>query len=117
MYKLLTINGVSLPKPEGDFTLSLNDKYNEYEGEDGTSTVEVIRQGILSLSVSFNGLPEEYLKMIVDAITLVSSVVIYNPMKMGVQTVTARITGIKTKKIWYQNNRSLWSLSFDIDEL
>lgn len=98
MYKLLTINGVQLPKPEGDFSISLKDKYNEYEGEDGTATVEVIRQGILSLSVSFNGLPEDYLKTIVDAITLVSSVVIYNPMKMEMQTMTAKITGIKSKK-------------------
>lgn len=117
MYKLLSINGVPLPNPMGDFTISQNDKYNEYEGEDGKTTVEIIRQGILSLSVSFNGLPEDYLKMIVDAIRIVSTVVIYNPLTKSTRKMTAKITGVKSKKIWYQNNQSLWSLSFEIDEL
>lgn len=117
MYKLLSINSVILPTPEGNFTLSKNDKYNQYEGEDGSKTVEVIREGIISASVSYKGLTEEMLKRIIDAITLVSRVVIYNPMTKSTKTVTAKITGISTKKVCYRNNISVWSLSFNIEEL
>lgn len=117
MYKLLSINGVTLPQPEGDYTITKNDKYNEYEGEDGTSTVEVIRQGIISLSVSYNYVKEKQLKKITDAIKLVSEVVVFDPTKQTTRTISAKVTGIKTKMIYYKNGISVWSLAFDVEEL
>ncbi len=117
MYKLITINGVSLPKPEGEYSITKKDKYNVYEGEDGTSTVEVIRQGIISLSVSYNYVTEKHLKEITDAIRLVSSVEIYDPTLKMIRTINAKVTGVKTKMLYYKNGISIWSLAFDIDEL
>ncbi len=117
MYKLLTINGVPLPKPEGGFTITKKDKYNEYEGEDGSSTVEVIRQGILSLSVSYNYITEQHLKNVTDAIRLVSQVKVYDPAIRATRTLTAKITGLKTKMLYYKNDIFVWTLSFNLDEL
>lgn len=117
MYKLLKVNGVSLPKPEGDYSISKKDKYNEYEGEDGNSTVEVIRQGIISLSVSYNYVTEKHLKEMADALKLVSEVEIFDPTQQKIRKITAKISGIKTKMIYYKNGISIWSLSFDVDEL
>ena len=117
MYKLLSINGVSLPKPEGDYSITKNDKYNEYEGEDGSSTVEVIRRGIISLSVAYNYVTEKHLKEITDAINLVSEVYVFDPTKGVVRNITAKVTGIKTKMIYYKNGISIWTLSFDVEEL
>ena len=117
MFKLLTINGVPLPKPEGDFTITKKDKYNEYEGEDGSSTVEVIRQGILSLSVSYNYITEQHLKTITDAIRLVSQVEVYDPALRTTRTLTAKITNLKNKMLYYKNDISVWTLSFNLDEL
>ena len=117
MYKLLSVNGVSLPQPEGDYTLSKNDKYNEYEGEDGTTTVEVIRQGIISLAVSYSHVTEKNLKEIMDAIKLVSSVEVFDPTQQKVRKITAKITGIKTKMFYYKNGISVWTLAFNVDEL
>ena len=117
MYKLLTINGVPLPKPEGDFTITKKDKYNEYEGEDGSSTVEVIRQGILSLSISYNYITEQHLKTITDAIRLVSLVEVYEPTLRKTRALTAKITNLKTRMLYYKNDISIWTLSFNLDEL
>lgn len=117
MYKLLSINGVSLPQPEGEYTISKNDKYNEYEGEDGTTTVEVIRQGIISLAVSYNYVTEKHLKEITDAINLVSMVELFDPTQQKVRKISAKITGIKTKMFYYKNGISVWTLAFNVDEL
>ncbi len=117
MYNLLAINGVPLPKPEGDFTITKKDKYNEYHGDDGSSTVEVIRQGILSLSVSYNYITEQHLKTITDAISLVSSGEVFDPATRTTRPLTAKITGVRTKMLYYKNDISVWTLSFDVDEL
>ena len=117
MYKLLKINTVELPNAEGDFSIHKKDKFNEYETEDGKTTVEVVRQGIISLSVSFNGLTETMVKRICDAITLVSTVEIFDPVIGKTKEIRAKVTDIKTKKIFYKNNLSIWSLSFNVDEL
>lgn len=117
MFKLLKINNIELPDPEGTFTVGKRDKFNEYETEDGKTTVEVVRQGIISLSVSFNGLTEAMVKRICDAITLVSTVEVFDPAIGKTKEITAKVTDIKTKKIWFKNNVSIWSLSFNVDEL
>ncbi len=117
MHKLLEINGVVLPDPEGSFSLASEDKYNEYEGENGVKTVEVIRENIISGSVSYKGLAEDKLKEIVDAVSLVSSVKVYDPCIKAVKEITAKITGVKYDKKFYKNDVSVWSLSFKIEEL
>lgn len=117
MRKLLKINNVEIPDTEGEFAIDKSDKYNEYEAEDGSVIVEPIRQGVLSLSVSYNGLFEPDLLAIVGAIRLVSTVELYNPMTGTAETITAKITGVQTSKRVYKYGISVWSLSFQIDQL
>ncbi len=117
MYKLLEINGVSLPDPEGSYSLSRKDKFNEYEGENGDKTIEVIREEILSCSVSYSGLEQKKIKEIMDAISLVSTVKVYDPKIGNVKGITAKITDVKTDKKFHKNGISVWSLSFKIEQL
>lgn len=117
MYKLLKINGVELPDPEGEFTINKKDKFNEYKTEDGKTTVEVIRQGIFSLSAKYNGLAEETVKTISGAIKLVSTVEVFDPDLGQTKEIKALVTDVKTKKVWYRYGLSVWSLSFSVDEL
>jgi len=117
MLKLLEINGTSLPDPEKTFSLNKEDKYNEYEGENGERTIEVIRENIISGNVSYKGLTVEKLKEIKNSITLVSTVKIYDPGEDAVKEITAKITGVKYEKKFHRNNVSVWSLSFNIEEL
>ena len=45
--QLLAINGVSLPNPlKGKLQLKKEDKYNEYECEDGSKKIEEIRTNV-----------------------------------------------------------------------
>jgi hypothetical protein len=57
------------------------------------------------------------LKTICDAIRLVSTVEVFDPALGQTKEITAKITGVRTTKIWFKNNVSVWSLSFNIDEL
>ena len=36
---------------------------------------------------------------------------------MNIKEITAKITGVKTKKVWFRNKVSVWSVSFNVDEL
>ena len=113
MLKLLTINDVELPDAEGAFSVSQETKLSEYEGENGVKTVEVIREDILSGNVSYKGLTAEKVKEIVNAITTVSAVKIYDALR----EVNALISGVSYDKKFYKNDVSVWSLSFKIEEL
>lgn len=117
MYKLLTINGIEMPDADGDFQISENDKINEYQGEDGHTTIEEIRQGIISLSVSFSVLSEDMLNRIKSALSMVSTVEMYNPLTKEMETKKMKVSGTKVKRVCYKQNTSLWSLSFNLDEL
>lgn len=118
MMNLVTINNVACPNPnKGTVSFDLVDKYNSYETEDGGEVVESIRTGKVKCSVAYKGLFPDERKTIVDAIMLVSSVVLYNPNTDTSKTITAKVTNVKSKIIAYENNLSLWSLSFDIAEL
>jgi hypothetical protein len=117
MHKLLEINGVALPDPEGSFSLEKEDKYNEYEGENGEKTVEIIRENIISGNVSYKGLTAKEVKKIMNAITLVSTVKVYDPGSDALKEITAKITGVKHDKKFYKNDVSVWSLSFKLEEL
>lgn len=117
MYKLLEVNGVILPDPEGNYDISLGEKFNEYEGEDGSKTIEVIREGMINCNVSYKGLHAEKVKEIQDALKIVSTVVVFDPTSDSTKEITAKITDVKTQKKHHKNNISVWSLSFKIEEL
>lgn len=118
MYNLLTINNVVCPHVDkGSINVTKNDIYNTYTAEDGHSTIEAVRVGKTVCDVSYKGLLEADVMAVKAAITLVSSVTLYDPMVGSTVTFNAKISGLKADKIVYKNNLSAWSLSFRIEEL
>lgn len=117
MFKLLKINNIELPDPEGTFTVDKRDKFNEYEGEDGSVTVEAVRTGMTDVKVSYIGQKASDLAKILNALSLVSTVVIFDPAINDQRTITAKITDISMGRVFHKYNTSVWSLSFNITEI
>lgn len=118
LVNLLTINSVSCPHVDkGTISVSYNDVFNTYTAEDGHSTIEEVLTGKLVIDVAYKGLLEDDVKSVMGAISLVSSVVVYNPATDATKTITAKISNIKTQKIVYEQGISAWSLAFKIEEL
>ena len=117
MYDLIKINAVKIPDPKaGNITINYKNKYNEYAGEDGSTTIEEITQKMEG-TVTYNGLFEADLMAIKNAVALVSDLTIYDPMEGTTRTFAALIDeGSATMKA-YQNNVSAWSYSFNFREL
>lgn len=115
---LVKINNVNFPDPnKGTVSVDSNDLYNTYKTEDGGEVTEQIATGKLHAQVSYSGLFASDIATLKNAITLVSSVVLYNPMKNATETITARVTNCKTSQIAYYGNISLWKFSFEINEV
>lgn len=116
--KLVTINSVEFPNPDkGTVTVNSTDVFNTYSTEDGGEVVEQIRTDVLSGNVSYKGLQASDIATLKSAITLVSSMVLYNPLTNASKTINAKVWNLKTKIIAYYGNVSLWSLSFDFKEI
>lgn len=117
MYKLLSANGTDLRDPDGTYQLSKKDITNEYEGEDGHTILEIIRQGVVSGSVTYKGLTTDMLKTIISSLTTVTTFTLYDPMQDAVIEIEAKVSGISVNKVHHKGDTSVWSLSFKIDEL
>ena len=117
MYKLISADGVDFIDPEGSFTLSKTDVINEYEGEDGKKTVEIVRSGRISASASYNGIEVRRLKEMAQALHPVTTFQIYDALSDARREVKARVSNLKVQKVHHRHGLSLWSLSFDLDEL
>lgn len=113
---LLIINGYTFPKPKS-FDLSLDDKINEFDAENGTRTLEIIREGIIKINVSYGSLTAEKLQAAKAAITKIATVSFYNPYTGEVEEKEMEVRGISTGKQYYDFNISMWSLSFSLEEL
>lgn len=118
MYKLLKVNNTEFITPDkGTFSVVKTDKVNEYEMEDGSKMVEVVRAGILSGTMSYRGLFVSQISQYSALLTPVSTLTVFDPMTNNVRTFTAKISGKKTGKILHNDNVSAWSFSFDFEEL
>lgn len=119
MENLLIINDMTFPEPEGSYSIAYEDKVNEYESESGETTIEVIRKNICKISVKYNGFKETRLRELASAIQTVNSVKYYNPLSGAVEnkTMKANTDRISIEKKYYKYGRSIWSLSFDLEEM
>ena len=117
MFKLLKINNIELPDPDGGFTVSKTDKFNEYEGEDGSVTIEAIRTGMADVKVTYVGQDVNALMTIANALSLVSTVVFFDPSINDEKTITAKISGVSMGKVHHRHDVSVWSLSFNVTEI
>lgn len=118
MEKLLVVNGIVFPET-GNYNVSVSDKVNEYESESGSITVEIIRENIYKIDVSYGALPQDVFKRLSEAVGAVNEVTFYDPIKASVQkrTMKADKSRIKTAKQYYKNDISVWSLSFALEEM
>ncbi len=115
MHSLLIINGVEFPTPEGSFDIKYKNITNEYEGEDGKKTVEIIRENVATISIGYNGMAEEQMKSLHAALTAVNTVVFY---KKGVKTnAEMKLSDVSTPKKYYRHGLSVWGMSFGLEEL
>lgn len=115
MHDLLVVNGVTFPIPEGSLDIKYSNRINEYEGEDGSITVEIIRENIASISVSYNGLLETQLNLLLGALKTVNEVTFY---KKGTEvTCFMKATDISTPEKYYKHSISVWGFSFGLQEL
>ena len=117
MMNLVSINNVAFPNVDkGTITVDNVDKFNTYSTEDGGEITEQIATGKTNMTVSYKGLTAADIATLSNAITLVSTVVLYNPHTNASKTITARVTNRQARIIAYYGNVSLWSLSFKIEE-
>lgn len=115
MRNLIIINGMEFPTPEGSFDIKYKDKTNEYEGEDGKKTVEIIRKDVTTISVSYNGMTEEKLNELLKTLDTVCAVTF---LKKGVETtVDMKLSDVSTPKKYFKNGLSVWGMSFSLEEL
>lgn len=115
MSSILAINGMSFPVPEGSFDITYKDKVNEYNAENGVKKVEIIRKGIATIAVSYNGIPEAQLNVLISKIDTINTVKFD---KNGEQyTTTMKCIEKKTPKKYYRNGIYMKGLSFTLEEL
>lgn len=115
MRDLLIVGNKTFPVPEGDFSVKLDDVTNEYESETGEKTIEIVRQDVATISVSYNGLLEEQKNELLNSLSTVVEATYY---KRGTKVTSEMlVTGITEKKIHHKNDVSVWSFSFSLEEL
>lgn len=115
MHSLIIINGVEFPTPEGSFDIKYKSVTNEYEGEDGEKTVEIIREDVATISIGYNGMEEEQLNTLHSALKTVNTVVFW---KKGTKTTSKmKLSDVSTPKKHYRHGLSVWGMSFSLEEL
>lgn len=115
---LLKINNYTIVKPRsGKMSISYSDVYSEYMSEAGTRTIEATLTNKISGSVTYDALLSSDLTAIKNAITLVSTLKIYDPMTNTIKTISALISGISTTMIAHRTDADVWSLTFNFEQL
>lgn len=117
-YDLITINNVAAPDvKKGTVTVLPNPKYNEYDVEDGGKVIDVISEGPIKGTVSYNGLLQSEIQALAAAINLVSTMTIYNPYSGAARTFTALINITAGDKIIHDDRANAWTFAFDFEEI
>lgn len=116
MSEIITINGTAFPVPEGSFDVKYDNKCNTYESESGHTTVELIREQIATISISYSGIPQRQADQLTNIIRSVNTV-IWN--KNGVETTALfRCKEISVpKKYFAKEGPYVKGLSFTLEEL
>lgn len=115
MYNLLTINGVVFPTPEGSFVISKEDLTNDYKSDAGTTVVEVVREGVFTIDVSYIGQLEHKMDALCRKLSTVNTVVFTYDGFQHIKQM--KLEGLKKTKVAFRHGISVWSLSFSLKEL
>lgn len=118
VYDLISINNVVAPAvTKGTVTVAPNLKYNEYDGEAGNKIIEPISTDKLKGTVQYSGLFQSQIQTMYAAITLVSTMTVYNPMTGNTRTFKALVLVGDNTKILYDEVANVWSFAFDFEEV
>lgn len=117
-YDLIAINGVSIPDvKKGTLVIAKNPKYTEHETEDGGKIIDVVEEDMIRGSVEYSGLLQNQISAINAALTLVSTLSIYNPMTGSVKTFEALIVPGEMQKTIHDDRANAWSFGFTFEEI
>ena len=117
---VLKINGKEFPNTlKGTYTLAPISTYNEYECEDGSSTVEEIQTGYYEGSVVYKALLQEDVYDLYRRLTLVSDVAILDPTteRRRYMNMTCIIDGKKLPYVFNDDDISVWGMSFKFRQI
>lgn len=112
---VLKINNVEFPNViKGAMSIEPITRYNEYVGEDGSSTVEEINSGFYQGSVTYKGLTQAEVHRLYSALRTVSTVSILDPTGETEAYYNMQCI-IDNKKLPYKykdKDLSVWGLQF-----
>lgn len=115
MYDLLTINGVVFPTPEGSFAITKEDITQDHASDAGTTVIEVIREGVFSIDVAYNGLIETKMDALTKELTTVNTVIF--TFEGSQHTKQMKLEGLQKTKVAFRHGVSVWALRFNLKEL
>lgn len=115
MYDLLTINGAVFPTPEGSFVISKEDITQDHESDAGTTVIEVIREGVFSIGVAYNGLIEANMDALCRKLYTVNTVIFTYDGFQHIKQM--KLEGLQKTKVAFRHGVSVWALSFSLKEL
>lgn len=115
MYDLLTINGVVFPTPEGSFVISKEDITQDYTSDAGTTVIEIIREGVFSIDVSYNGLIEHKMDALCRKLSTVNTVIFTYDGFQHIKQM--KLEGLQKTKVAFRHGVSVWALRFNLKEL
>lgn len=116
-FQYLTFDGENLPLPDS-YEVNLEDKEADSGGETEAGTVQrdVVRAGVVNISVAFSVTPTWLSKLTVykqlDSIT----VRYFDPETITVQQTQMYIDGFKAKLEKDTSYKGLWTVSFTLKE-
>lgn len=113
----LTINDTEIPLTKGSYSEKRNSVDNKNTTEAGTTVRELIRSGIVSLSVSLNCDAET--KALLDGFADEASVTViyWSESSSALVTITAYLDGYSASLLYDLSDDRIYDVSFTIEEL
>lgn len=115
---ILRINSTDIPPIiKGTMTLMDVDAFNEYKGEDGSSTIEEISTGMIEGKVSFKALLQSEIQTIYAGITKVSVLHLYDPRDGQTKSINAVIDDKQFPYHFKDADADVWGMSFSFRQI
>ena len=113
----LNIDGTEMPLPTS-YDLSLSDVEADSSGETeaGTTQRDIVRSGVVKISVSFQVSPSWLKKLSIMRGKPKLSVEFFNTETMIRETMEMYMDGFKTSLAHDTTRKGLWKVSFDLNE-
>lgn len=113
----LTFNGTDLPLPDS-YDLDLSDVEADSSGETeaGTTQRDVVRMGVVKISVSFSVSPKWLKRLTVFSKLPKLTVQYFDTEDLALKETEMYITGFKAKLYKDTSYKGLWTVSFMLNE-